>query len=57
MALCEVYVTDSIANATHPKSTKSRKSNFLVQIQITQKSHVELYRETARNLSFSILWN
>jgi len=63
-------MTDSTENAAPPKSTKSRNSNSLVQIQtgarrrmglqiqieilVHQNLNLNLYREIPRDLSFSV---
>jgi len=45
-------ITDSTVNTTPPKSTKSRNSNSLVQIQIKPKSQCEFVPRDTEKLDF-----
>ena len=49
-------MTNATENNTPPKITKSRNSNFSVQIQINPNFNLDLYREIPRNRSFWIWW-
>jgi len=47
-----VCTTDSIENATPSKSTKSRTSNLLVQIQVQPKSEFEFVPQDTKESEF-----
>jgi len=54
--VAKTHMTDSTENASPPLSTRSRNSNFSVQIQIKPTSQSEFVLRDTANLSRSIWW-
>ena len=55
MCALSVSMPDSTENATPPKSTKSKDSDFSVQIEIGPRFEFHLYREIPRIRSLSLV--